>query len=314
MKHLSRRLPAFIILIHSFAALGFAQSANTGAISGTITDAKGAVVAEATITAVDLTTGEKRSGRSSSQGIYLVPLLPPSTYRVEISKDGFKLSVNENIAVHVTETATLNVQLEVGAAVQTVEVRANSVQLKTEESALGDVVDQKEVAELPLVTRNYSQILGLSPGVSAETFNAGEIGRGGVDDSLVTGGSPASDNNFQMNGVEINDWQGSGHYSGGVATPNPDSIQEFKVQTSQYDASYGRNAGANVDVMTRMGTNRWHGNVWEYFRNEAFECATTTSGMKLESRAPCCARTSSALLLAGRSEGQAAVLYVVSGQ
>ena len=131
MKHLSRRLPAFIILIHSFAALGFAQSANTGAISGTITDAKGAVVAEATITAVDLTTGEKRSGRSSSQGIYLVPLLPPSTYRVEISKDGFKLSVNENIAVHVTETATLNVQLEVGAAVQTVEVRANSVQLKT---------------------------------------------------------------------------------------------------------------------------------------------------------------------------------------
>jgi len=268
MKHLSRRLPAYIILIHLFAALGFAQSANTGAISGTITDAKGAVVAEATITAVDLTSGEKRSGRSSSQGIYLVPLLPPSTYRVEILKDGFKLSVNENIAVHVTETTTLNVQLEVGAAVQTVEVRANSVQLKTEESALGDVVDQKEVAELPLVTRNYSQILGLSPGVSAETFNAGEIGRGGVDDSLVTGGSSASDNNYQMNGVEINDWQGSGHYSGGVATPNPDSIQEFKVQTSQYDASYGRNAGANVDVMTKMGTNSWHGNVWEYFRNE----------------------------------------------
>ena len=72
-----------------------------------------------------------------------------------------------------------------------------------------------------------------------------------------------------MNGVEINDLQGSGHYSGGVATPNPDSIQEFKVQTSQYDASYGRNAGANVDVLTKSGTNSWHGNVWEYFRNEA---------------------------------------------
>ena len=99
-------------------------------------------------------------------------------------------------------------------------------------------------------------------------FNAGELGRGGVDDSLVTGGGAASDNNFQMNGVEINDMQGSGHFSGGVATPNPDSIQEFKVQTSQYDASYGRNAGANVDVLTKTGSNAWHGNVWEYFRNE----------------------------------------------
>jgi TonB-dependent Receptor Plug Domain len=194
--------------------------------------------------------------------------LPPATYRVEVSKSGFRVSANASIPVHITETTTLNVQLEVGAEKQTVEVHANSELLNTEQSTLGNVVDQKEVGELPLVTRNYSQILGLSPGVSAETFSAGEIGRGGVDDSLVAGGSSADDNNYQMNGVEINDWQGSGHYSGGVATPNPDSIQEFKVQTSQYDASYGRNAGANVDVLTKMGTNSWHGNVWEYFRNE----------------------------------------------
>jgi hypothetical protein len=268
MKHLSRRLPAFLILVHLLAASGIAQSASTGAISGTITDAKGAAVANAAVTAVDLTTSEKRNTVSSSQGVYLVPLLRPSIYRLEVSKSGFKLAVNNSVAVHVTENATLNVQLEVGAAVQTVEVRANSEQLKTEESALGDVVDQEEVSALPLVTRNYSQILGLSPGVSAETFSAGEIGRGGVDDNFVTGGGAAADNNFQMNGVEINDLQSSGHYSGGVATPNPDSIQEFKVQTSQYDASYGRNAGANVDVMTKAGTNGWHGDVWEFLRNE----------------------------------------------
>ena len=115
------------------------------------------------------------------------------------------------------------------------------------------MVDQKEVGSLPLVTRNYTQILGLSPGVSAETFNAAEIGRGGVDDSMVTGGSSYSDNNFQMNGVEVNDAAGSGHFTGGVAIPNPDTIQEFKVQTSQYDASFGRNAGANVNVLTKAG-------------------------------------------------------------
>jgi hypothetical protein len=171
--------------------------------------------------------------------------------------------------VHITETTTVNVQLEVGAAHEMIEVKANAELLKTEQSALGSVVDQREVVALPLVTRNYGQILGLSPGVASDGFNAAEIGRGGVDSNTVTGGSAAADNNFQMNGVEINDLQSSGHYSGGVATPNPDSIQEFKVQTSQYDASYGRNAGANVDVLTKAGTNHWHGNAWEYFRNEA---------------------------------------------
>ncbi len=140
--------------------------------------------------------------------------------------------------------------------------------LQTESSALGHVVGGEEILSLPLVTRNYTQILGLSPGVSADVFNASEIGRGGIDDNLVVGGAHASDNNFQMNGVEINDLQGSGHFSGGVAIPNPDSLQEFKVQTSQYDASYGRNAGGNVDVVTKGGTNVFHGNLWEFFRNE----------------------------------------------
>ena len=268
MKHLSRWAFALIVLIDLLAAAGFAQTAGTGAISGTITDPKGALVADAAISAIDVTTGEKRTTVSSSTGTFLVPLLQPAIYRVEVSKSGFKLSVSAAIPVHITETAEINVRLEVGTAVETVMVTANSVMLKTEESALGNVIDEKEVSSLPLVTRNYSQILGLSPGVSAEVFNAGEIGRGGVDANLVANGSGYSDNNFQMNGVEINDLQGSGHFSGGVAVPNPDSIQEFKVQTSQFDASYGRDAGANVNVLTKGGSNTWHGNLWEFFRNE----------------------------------------------
>ena len=267
MKPSFRCALAFLIVV-SLTAAGFAQTASTGAITGTITDPKGAVVAGATVSAIDVTTGEKRSSVSSGQGLYLVPLLLPSSYRVEVTKSGFKVAVSEGIPVHITETTTVNVQLEIGAERQTVTVSANAELLKTEQSALGNVVDQGEVAALPLVTRNYSQILGLSPGVSMENFNAGDIGRGAVDANFVTGGGASSDNNFQMNGVEINDLQSSGHFSGGVATPNPDSIQEFKVQTSQYDASYGRNAGANVDVLTKSGTNSWHGNVWEYFRNE----------------------------------------------
>jgi hypothetical protein len=267
MKPSLRCAFAFLSIL-LLASVGFPQSASTGAIAGTITDPQGAVVSGASVTATDMTTGEKRTTISSGTGTYLLPLLPPSTYRVEVTKSGFKLSLRNAVPVHITETTTLNVKTEVGAAIQTIEVTANADLLKTEDATLGQVVDQKEMESLPLVTRNYTQILGLSAGVSADPFNAGELGRGGINDGISSGGSNFLDNNFQMNGVEINDREGSGYYSGGMAIPNPDSIQEFKVQTSQYDASSGRNSGANVDVVTKGGTNQWHGSAWEYFRNE----------------------------------------------
>jgi hypothetical protein len=251
------------------AAMGYAQTAATGAISGMVTDPSGAVVSGAQVTVRNLSTGASVTAISSASGGYLVPLLPPGTYQLEVSKHGFRVSKYPSITVNVTETAPLNVRLSLGSVNETVEVGTSAELVQTESSALGHVINGTEVQTLPLVTRNYTQILGLSPGVSAEIFNAGEIGRGGIDDNLVVSGGHASDNNFQMNGVEINDLQGSGHFSGGVAIPNPDSIQEFKVQTSQFDASYGRDAGGNVDVVTKTGTNNFHGSLWEFFRNEA---------------------------------------------
>jgi hypothetical protein len=259
---------ALLMVLSTLVGAGFGQTADTGAIAGLITDPKGAVVMDAAIRVIDVTTGETRTAVSSGSGSYLIPLINAGTYRVEVSKSGFKLSASDNIIVHITETATVNLQLVVGVPTELVTVTGRQELLNTEASALGEVVDQREVSSLPLVTRNYTQILGLSSGVSAEIFNAGEIGRGGVDDNISANGSAYQDNNFQMNGVEINDLAGSGHFSGGVAIPNPDTIQEFKVQTSQYDASYGRDAGGNVDVATKGGTNNWHGNVWEFLRNE----------------------------------------------
>ena len=256
------------ILVCLIAVRSQAQTAATGAISGTVTDPSGAVVAGARITATSQATGASVTAVSSSTGGYLVPLLPPGSYRLEASKQGFRTLSYSTITVNVTETAALNIRLQVGTVSETVEVDTAAEQVQTESSALGHVINGEEVRSLPLVTRNYTQILGLSPGVSAEIFNAGEIGRGGIDDNLVVSGGHSSDNNFQMNGVEINDLQGSGHFSGGVAIPNPDSIQEFKVQTSQYDATYGRDAGGNVDVVTKGGTNKYHGSLWEFFRNE----------------------------------------------
>ncbi len=262
-----RVLALFGLLAMSSLRIG-AQTAGTGAISGTVSDPSGALVEGVKITVTSNATGGSTSVITSRSGTYLVPLLLPATYRVEASKEGFKLSTYPQITVNVTETEALNIRLVVGGVHEVVEVDTTTQPLQTESSALGHVVGGEEILSLPLVTRNYTQILGLSPGVSADVFNASEIGRGGIDDNLVVSGAHASDNNFQMNGVEINDLQGSGHFSGGVAIPNPDSLQEFKVQTSQYDASYGRNAGGNVDVVTKGGTNVFHGNLWEFFRNE----------------------------------------------
>src|SRR6266566_2095707 len=247
----------------------FAQTALTGALKGTVTDPSGRVVPGVTIKVASMTTGQTRTAITQNNGSYLVPLLSLDNYRLETSARGFKSVAFQNIAIHVTETATLDIRLQVGTFAETVTVQAIPELVQTNSSALGNVTDQRMVENLPLVTRNYMQILGLSSGVSSEITDAASIGRGNVGLEYSTSGNIVNDNNFQMNGSHVNDLMGSGGTSGGIPVPNPDSIQEFKVQTGKYDASYGRNAGANVDVVTKSGTNAFHGDVWEYFRNTA---------------------------------------------
>lgn len=245
----------------------FAQTAATGAMKGTVTDPSASVVPGVSVKLISRTTGQARTATTQGNGSYLAPLLPPGDYKVEASAKGFKSVVIESVPIHVTETATLDIRLQVGAVTETIDVQDVGELVQTNSSALGNVTDQRMVENLPLVTRNYMQILGLSPGVSAEITDASSIGRGNVGIEYSTSGNILNDNNFQMNGSEVNDLMGSGGTSGGIPVPNPDSIQEFKVQTGQYDASYGRNAGANVDVVTKSGSNQFHGDVWEYFRN-----------------------------------------------
>jgi hypothetical protein len=268
-------VPAMCLaLLLCFSTLVPAQTAATGALKGVITDPSGGLVPGVTIRVTSNATGVASTATTQNNGSYLVPLLPPGEYRVETSAKSFKSARFDRIAIHVTETAALNIRLELGAINETVNVQAIPELVQTNSSALGNVTDQRMVESLPLVTRNYTQILGLSPGVSGEVNNSASIGRGDSGQAASTGGysvggDSTNDNNFQMNGAEVNDLMGEGEISGGIPIPNPDSIQEFKVQTGQYDASYGRNAGSNVDVVTKSGTNSFHGDVWEYFRNTA---------------------------------------------
>ncbi len=258
-----------------FSGLMPAQTASTGAVTGTLSDASGAVIAGATVKVTHETTGETRTVTSHKDGTFLVPLLPPGSYRLEASSRGFKTLVRTGIQVFVTEKQDVHLTLEVGSASETVEVEAAGELLKTEDSALGNVTDGRAVAELPLVNRNYTQIIGLSPGVVTNVNNASDLGRGSsglnaADGGFSAHGGATNDNNYQMNGSQVNDLMAAGSFSGGVPIPNPDAIQEFKVQTGQYDASYGRNAGANVNVVTKSGTNELHGSAFEFVRNDIF--------------------------------------------
>jgi hypothetical protein len=279
----SRRYSLFLcatlvaLILAAAPANSVAQTAGTGALSGTVTDASGSVIAAAQVRVTSESSGEVRTVTTGSAGSFTVPLLLPGAYRVEVTKEGFRTATIPHVQIVVTETNALNIRLEVGQVSEKVIVEAQVAQLQTESSTLGRVTSSEQVESLPLAMRNFTQIIALNPGVSAEIANAGELGRGGGgnnQDPTVSAGNWAADNNFQMNGVGVNDIQQSGYFSAGVAIPNPDTIQEFKVQTGQYDASYGRNAGANVDVITKGGTNEYHGAAWEYFRNNDLNANT----------------------------------------
>jgi hypothetical protein len=250
------------------AALG--QSATTGALTGTVKDTSGAVVPNAMVTVTSLATGQARTTTTSVSGTYTVGFLPPGDYQVKFQASGFTTASVPTVTVNVTETPVLDQVLTVGVQAQQVEVHGETEAVQTASSTVGTVITSSTVVATPLTSRNYTNLLGLSAGSNAGVFNASNLGRGSQD--IVVNGSGTAQNNYQQDGASIDSFAGSGGVADGggnvgIGIVNPDAIQEFKIQTSQFDASYGRNPGANVDVVTKSGTNRFHGTAFEFFRN-----------------------------------------------
>jgi hypothetical protein len=250
-----------------------AQTVTTGAITGTVTDPSGAAIPGVTITASERATGATRTAETDASGSYRISLLPPGEYSLRFAAQGFKTLVPPTVKAVVTEIATLNVQLVLGEKRETVEVTSTAQLVQSQSATLGTVVEDRTITELPLSTRNYTQALTMSSGVIADVNNAAELGKG-TQDVYVNGASNTS-NNFQMDGTDANNF-GSGRAAnflqqGGVPIPNPDAIQEFKVQTALFDAGYGRGTGANVEVVTKSGSNELHGSAFEFFRNDVLD-------------------------------------------
>jgi hypothetical protein len=251
-----------------------AQTAGTGALSISITDPTGAVIPGAEITVTNIAMGASRVQTTGENGSAQFMILPPGLYHVTVAAQGFKIVEIPSATVSVAETHALNQKLELGATQEQVTVSTSAEAMQTEASALGGVVGAREIGQLPLVTRNYTQIMGLSPGAIMDVNNASAVGRG--SQYVYVNGSTNVNNNFQMDGVTVTNYaSASSHdyiaFYGSIPIPSPDALQEFKVQTSLYDASYGRNTGANVNVVTKSGANDYHGTLFEFLRNDMFD-------------------------------------------
>lgn len=262
-------------VILAFAGELHGQTASTGALTGVTVDPSGAVLPGVVVDLVNQGTAERESATSDSGGRFGFLFLSPGSYVLQARKADFDPLQRHDINIYVTETLRMELQFRLATVTLQTQVSADPPMIQTENSALGRVVNERALTGLPLVTRNFTQIVGLSPGVTTGVNNAGELGLGGgglsqidkSNDGIFVHGARSYDNNFQIDGLSVSDVQGTGAASGGAPIPNPDAIEEFKVQTALYDASYGRYAGANISIITRAGSNAYHGGMFEFLRN-----------------------------------------------
>lgn len=258
----------FAIFSLTLPALVVAQGAS-GRIVGRVSDPSGAVLAHAKITLTNDATGITRNAESSDSGDYSFVEVTPGTYTVQFELSGFKKNVQKSVIVDLNQVVTLNSTLQIGGSQETVEVTSEAPQIDTTSTQLGAVINDRSVNELPLNTRDTYQFLQLQPGVQSQLGSSNGALFAGADDagSVSVNGGRTRANNFSVNGGDANDQ----FVNTPTIQPTPDAVEEFRVITNTFDAEYGRNSGSVVNVITKSGTNQFHGNVYEYFRNTVLD-------------------------------------------
>jgi hypothetical protein len=266
MRGIFRLLLAAVFLTGALAGFRtYGQGGATGAIDGLVLDTSGAAVDGAEVQVIDTRTESLvRKVKTNADGAFIVTLLPPGTYSVVVNKSGFAEAKSEQIEVHVTETVRVSIPLKPGSVSEKVEISAQVTSVETSNATTGQSIGTETVRELPLATQNYQQLLTLSAGAQSDLNAAAQLGRGSA--KLFVNGQREDNNNYLIDGISATDYNvAQATY---VPLPNPDVIQEFKVQTSLYDASQGRNGGGNVNAILKSGTRTYHGDVYEFFRND----------------------------------------------
>lgn len=255
-----------LLLGISVLLCGAVEAAVEGTILGTVTDPSGAVVASAKVTVRSEGTNFSRETTTDSNGDYVVPDLVPGTYTVTVEVSGFKRAVYTGLILRVEQRLRVDASLAVGQVADTVEVTGQGQLVETDSSSIGQVVDRDRVSRLPLNGRFFLQLALLSPGSNAGAPGNRQAGNQ-EGNSVAVNGARSSANTYLIDGVDNN----AGFNGYFVVSPSIDSIQEFKVQTNAYSAEFGRSAGAQINVVTRTGTNQLHGALFEFLRNDKLD-------------------------------------------
>ncbi len=275
-----------LLCIGLLPSIALCQSTNA-TISGGVTDPTGKLILDADIEIANDATGVIYSARTNGSGMYLVPILPPGHYHVQVSKPGFKTIIKADLVLNVQSAVALNFVLPVGATSESVTVDASSSAINTTDASVSTVVDRKFVENIPLNGRSFQDLISLAPGVVNQTpqYAQNQIVGGGGDFSV--NGQRAQSNYYTVDGVTANTSSGNGGGTGAASTGGAlgattalgttqtlvpvDALQEFRIQSSTYGAEYGRSPGGQFSLATRSGTNRLHGSAYEYLRNNYFD-------------------------------------------
>jgi hypothetical protein len=279
MSKLYRLFPtAFTITIWFFSGVAFAQS--TGSIGGTITDTVGAVIPNASVTVQSQGTGESHATRTDASGIYLVSSLPVGTYRIEVKSPGMQTTLASGVDLSVGSALRQDFSLKVGSAAETVEVSGAAPLIDSSTASLGSVVDRQTVQEIPLNGRHFIDLSLLTPGTVTPPVNGFLTAplRGQGSFAFNSAGGREDSVNYMINGINLSD----PNQNQITFQPTINTVDEFKIDNSTFSAEYGRNSGSVVNIATRSGENVWHGEAYEYVRNDFFDARNFSNPVGLQ--------------------------------
>ena len=271
----NRRRASLSLYLFLFLAIGITWASIAGSISGLVTDSSGAVIAGAKVIATDTQTGVQTTVTTDAKGFYSLPALPVGTYDLQVSQIGFKTYTETGLVINANSALRVDATLSVGTINEKIEVRTDAVHVEAESTQMGEVITGKTMTAVPLNGRAYTDLLALQPGVSP--YNATDTGTGGIGDRPVDGGLNSGNqsvngqreaaNGFMVNGSNVEE----GKNNGTAIIPNLDSIAEFRIITNNFDAEYGNYSGGQINVVTKSGTNSFHGSGFEFLRNTALD-------------------------------------------
>jgi hypothetical protein len=286
MQYRHSRVTAILLLVLlTLLSSNVLRADVTGSILGVVRDSTQAVVGGARIVATNVQTNFKQETVSAADGSFRILALPAGVYKLTVTAPGFRTFTETDIEVKVNDQLHFGVTLNVGSVAEHVEIVANAVQVQTESSQLGDVIDSKKMLALPLNGRSFIDLLGLQAGVApatAETIQQDRPVAGGLKNSgnISVNGQRETANAFLVNGGDVSE----GRNLGAGLVPNLDSIEEFRLITNSFDAEYGKFSGAVMNAITKSGTNGFHGDVFEFLRNDKFDAKNYFFGGKSELR------------------------------